>query len=44
MKKWLVTILPKTVNYLNNNNTNYYFDIRTDSENKILEKKETNVP
>ena len=32
-------MLPKTMNYFNNDKTNQYLDIGTNSLNKILEKK-----
>ena len=39
VKEWQLNFLPKTMNYINNDKTNQYFDIRTNSLNKILEKK-----
>ena len=39
VKEWWLKFLPNTMNYFNNDKTNQYFDIRTNSCNKILEKK-----
>ena len=34
--EWQLTFLPKTMNYFNNDKTNHYYYIRTNSLNKIL--------
>ena len=36
--------LPKTINYFNNDETNQYFNIRTNYLNKILERKKNDIP